>query len=62
MIDHINFLQEARRLLIDIMQGRIIQDELDESLSQLKIMLDSGVVIYQIQSIWRVWISNYEFT
>ena len=46
MIDHLNFLQKARRLLIDIMQGRIIEDELNESLSQLKIMLDFGMLIY----------------
>ena len=28
------------------MKNRIIEDELNESLSQLKIVLDSGIIIY----------------
>ena len=46
MIDHLNFLQKARRIFINILQGRIIKDEINESICQLKIMLDSGMVIY----------------
>ena len=46
MISHISYLRKARILLIDLLSNDVIKDELNESISQLKIVLNSGVTIY----------------
>ncbi|MEE9378210.1 MAG: DUF6516 family protein [Candidatus Lokiarchaeia archaeon] len=46
MISYISFLQKARALLIKTMNEKIKTDELNEDLSQLKIILKSGHVLY----------------
>lgn len=42
MIDHLHFLREARVLILNLLNKQIIDIELNESLSQLKVFLDSG--------------------
>ena len=46
MIPHILFLQEARNLLINLLGENIKEDEIDETISQLKITLKSGIILY----------------
>jgi len=46
MISHISYLRKARSLLIDILSNDIKKDELDENFSQLKLILNSGIIIY----------------
>ena len=46
MILHLEYLRIARTLLINLLERDIIKDELNESLSQLKIMLKSSTTIY----------------
>ena len=42
MINHLQFLREARVLILNLLNKQIIDIELNESLSQLKVFLDSG--------------------
>ena len=46
MIDHLQFLREARVLILNLLNKQIIDIELNESLSQLKVFLDSGETIF----------------
>ncbi|MHA1273429.1 MAG: toxin-antitoxin system TumE family protein [Promethearchaeota archaeon] len=46
MSDHILLLQRARKILINLLDIEIILEELDYHLSQLKIILKSGITIY----------------
>ena len=46
MISHTSFLRKARELLIDLLGDRIIKELLDEVLSQLKVTLKSGIILY----------------
>ncbi|TFG23445.1 MAG: hypothetical protein EU529_07460 [Promethearchaeota archaeon] len=46
MISHLSFLREARALLVDLLGVDIREDELDETLSQLKITFKSGLILY----------------
>ena len=45
MINNLQFLQNARILLMELMNERIIEEELNVSHSQLKLFLDSGEII-----------------
>ena len=46
MINHLQFLREARVLILNLLNKQIIDIELNESLSQLKVFLDSGETIF----------------
>ncbi len=46
MIPHISFLRKARVLIVDLLSDEIRSDELSENLSQLKVVLKSGIIIY----------------
>ena len=46
MVDHFQYLQEARSLCLKILKRRIIEISLNILLSQLKLTLDSGITIY----------------
>ncbi|WP_371804106.1 toxin-antitoxin system TumE family protein [Candidatus Lokiarchaeum ossiferum] len=46
MIDHLAYLQKARTILLEILQNQIVEDEFHESISQLKLVLNSGVRVY----------------
>ena len=46
MIPHISFLREARALFVNQLGDSIREDEIDETISQLKITLKSGVILY----------------
>jgi len=46
MISPISYLVKARVLLLDSLGEEVILDELNETLSQLKIKLKSGIIIY----------------
>jgi len=46
VISHLSFLREARALLVDLLGVDIREDELDETLSQLKITFKSGLILY----------------
>jgi len=46
MISHTSFLRKARELLIDLLGNDIIKDELDDTYSQLKLIFNSGIVLY----------------
>ncbi len=46
MIPYISFLRKARVIIVDLLSDEIRSDELSENLSQLKVILKSGVIIY----------------
>ena len=46
MISHLLILRKARILLINFLSDKIKIDELSEDLSQLKITLKSGLILY----------------
>lgn len=46
MISHISLLQEARALIIKLLGESIRNDELNEAISQLRITLKSGLILY----------------
>lgn len=46
MIPYISFLRKSRVIIIDLLSDEIRSDELSENLSQLRIVLKSGIVIY----------------
>jgi len=46
MIPHISFLREARSLFVNLLGDNIREDEINETISQLKITLKSGVILY----------------
>ncbi|MBD3213207.1 MAG: hypothetical protein GF311_11425 [Candidatus Lokiarchaeota archaeon] len=46
MIPYISFLQKARILIVDLLRDEIKSDELSEYLSQLKVVLKSGIIVY----------------
>ncbi|TXT59552.1 MAG: hypothetical protein BAJALOKI3v1_1050002 [Promethearchaeota archaeon] len=46
MIPYISFLRKARVLIVDLLSDEIRSDKLSENLSQLKVLLKSGIIIY----------------
>ncbi|TFF88958.1 MAG: hypothetical protein EU550_00185 [Promethearchaeota archaeon] len=46
MIPYISFLRKARILIVELLKDEIRSDELSENLSQLKVMLKSGIIVY----------------
>jgi hypothetical protein len=46
MISNISFLRKARIIFINLLGNQIRSDELNEDLSQLKIILKSGTIIF----------------
>ena len=46
MISHISYLREARAIFIKLMGDNIREEEIEEPISQLKIVLKSGVILY----------------
>ncbi|TFG19435.1 MAG: hypothetical protein EU530_06230 [Promethearchaeota archaeon] len=46
MIDHIENLRRVRKLLLKSLEFEINYSEINEDLSQLKVLLKSGIIIY----------------
>ncbi|TFF90152.1 MAG: hypothetical protein EU548_04465 [Promethearchaeota archaeon] len=46
MVNHISQLKEARKLFLDLLGDHIINDDLVEDISQLKITFKTGQIVY----------------